>query len=66
MKDCNDWKPLMSGVSSELTTDIKLDYEAECERLMNVINILREENLALTQAVKGLSVALDMSKKLNN
>ena len=52
-------------MNGELTTDVRPNYEAECERLMNVINILREENLALTQAVKGLSVALDMSKKLN-
>ncbi len=43
-----------------------INYESECERLMNTINILKEENLALTQAVKGLSVALDMSKKINS
>lgn len=53
-------------MNSELTTDIRLDYEAECKRLTDIICKLREENLALTQAVKGLSVALDMSKKLNN
>ena len=55
----------MSMTESERLTECesRIDYERECERLMNIINILQEENLALTQAVNGLSVALDMSKK---
>ena len=52
-------------MNGELTTDIRLDYEAECKRLTDIICKLTEENLALTEAVKGLSVALDMSKKLH-
>lgn len=47
-------------------TEVRQDYESECKRLYEKMAILREENLALTQSVKGLSVALDMSKRLNN
>jgi hypothetical protein len=50
-------------MNSELTTDVRPDYESECKRLCEKMDIMREENMALTQAVKGLSVALDMSKK---
>ena len=47
----------------EETEESRPDYESECKRLMEKMAIMREENIALTQAVRGLSVALDMSKK---
>ena len=53
-------------MNSGKITDSKIDYEAEYERLVNKMWMLREENFALTKAVKELSVALEMSKKLNS
>ena len=56
----------VSDMNSEKITESKMDYEAEYERLVNKMWMLREENFALTKAVKELSVALEMSKKLNS
>ena len=60
------WNEVISDMNSEKITESKMDYEAEYERLVNKMWMLREENFALTKAVKELSVALEMSKKLNS